>query len=98
MDDLAKPKPLKPSKRRYFSQDQRGCLAGCVTLLAGFFVSNVLAAIAVRNEPENTTEIYEAMYWDGIRFEWCCGGGIIALILSFLVVMWVLGQKPDNRS
>ena len=70
-------------------------LAGCLTFIAGFVVIQIGAPIALRNEPEDT-EVFEALYWDGIRVDWCCGGGCLTIALA-LIVMLIIANRTRRR-
>jgi hypothetical protein len=43
--------------------------------------------------PDDTEEIFEAMYWDGLFFDWCFGGTILAILLSFAAIVWFSRPK-----
>jgi hypothetical protein len=70
-------------------------LAGCLTFFAGFIVLQIGGSIALRNEP-NDTDVFEALYWDGLRLEWCCGGSSISFILAILAML-VMANRTRNR-
>lgn len=80
MADGNQPAPLN----RQPHATKRGFFAGSLTLLAGMALSWGLAAFATRHRPERT-EVSDALYWDFVGLEWCCGGNAVASLLAVFV-------------
>ncbi len=62
----------------------QGCGAGCLTLIVGVFVSWCAAEYAVRHRPDRM-EVSDALCWEFLWFEWCCGGSLVVLFLAVFV-------------
>src|SRR5262245_5012401 len=66
----------------------QGCGAACLTLIIGFLVSWGAAEYAVRCRPART-EVNDALYWDFLWLQWCCGGNLVVLLIAVLVGVFV---------
>src|SRR5262245_1973584 len=65
-----------------------GCGAACLTLVIGFVVSWCAAEYAVRHRPART-EVNDALYWDFLWLQWCCGGNLVVVLVAVSVGVFV---------
>ena len=60
-----------------------GCLSFLFCFVACMYATLTVTEWAVRNLPR--TEGYEALNWDGLALNCCCGGMVVSLAMSALV-------------
>jgi hypothetical protein len=72
----------------------RGCIAGLLTLAAGFTATWLAAAFAVRNMPAETGA-FEA--GDRLWLDWCAAGSTLSVILAFAVAWSFTHHRSDLR-
>lgn len=72
-----------PTDARRKRATRLGVFAGCSTFIVGMVGSWAAAKYAIRGMPPQR-EVFEAMYWDGLWSQWCCGGGVITTLSAGL--------------
>ncbi|OAI40985.1 hypothetical protein AYO40_00455 [Planctomycetaceae bacterium SCGC AG-212-D15] len=77
--------PTPANRKTGNSRAMVGCVWFVACFVLGLLATAVVRDYALRELPR--TEVYEALYRDGLAVQWSCGGWLISFALSLLVAV-----------